>query len=177
MGHDKGSLEYAGQPQVIRTVALLERLNLPTRVSIRRDQSSLSSYDGLDLIPDDGTIEGPAAGLVSAWNVEPGAAFLVLAVDMPFVNEALIRQLLANRDPSKLATAFVHADGTIEPLCTIYEPGAEGPLRVRSEKGSPSLRRLLESADVALVQPADAGWLRSIDTRASYERVRPSFDG
>ena len=73
---------------------------------------------------DDGATEGAAAGLLAAWRLAPGSAWLTLAADMPLVDDVTLGALVAGRGPGAIATAFRHADGTPEALCTIWEPRA-----------------------------------------------------
>jgi molybdenum cofactor guanylyltransferase len=53
----------------------------------------------------------------------------VLACDLPFLTDAALAQLLEERDPTALATAYRSAhDGLPEPLCAIWEPAAAAAL-------------------------------------------------
>src|SRR5690606_17603655 len=116
-------------------------------VSIRPDQAGIAPYDRLPEVLDEPGRHGPAAGLAAAFRHAPHAAWLVLAVDLPLVDESLLGLLVAGRDPARDATAFRHRDGVAEPLCAIWEPSA----RVGLERAGPnaSLRRLLEEGDTA----------------------------
>lgn len=176
MGRDKGALTYGGATQIRRAVHLLERVGLEVEVSVRPGQSAVAAYAGFDLVEDEGGVAGPAAGLIAAWRGDPGRALLALAVDMPFVDESLIRELIAARNPAKLATAFTHADGALEPLCTIWEPAALARLAERGDSGNPSPRRLLESADVERLRPSEPGRLASVNTPDDYRRARARLD-
>jgi molybdopterin-guanine dinucleotide biosynthesis protein MobB len=81
--------------------------------------------DGLSDIPrlpDAVGPRGPMAGILSAMRWHPGARWLVLACDMPFVGDEAAGWLLQQ---SRLATDAVmprRPDGTREPLFAIYEP-------------------------------------------------------
>jgi len=66
-------------------------------------------------------IEGPIAGLISAGRFAPSADWLILAVDMPNVNESHIEKLLAGRKPGFRCVMAQHPDsGRPEPLCALY---------------------------------------------------------
>ena len=75
---------------------------------------------------------GPAAAILSAMDEKPGCAWLVLAVDMPLLDELTLQQLVEERDPAKKATAYISStaghEGLPEPLCAIYEPGMRDDL-------------------------------------------------
>ena len=172
MSQDKGQLRYGGQAQVQRAAGLLASLDLLANISIRPDQAEMDCYRGLPLVQDQGQIHGPAAGLLAQWALQPENALMVLAVDMPLVDRALLQELLSARNREKLATAFTHAEGTIEPLCTIWEPKAGPQLLAAAERGNPSLRRLLEASEVELCQPSNSKKLISVNTPEEYQRVK-----
>src|SRR5690606_14590405 len=95
-------------------------------------------------------------GIVSAMRQHPGAAWLVVACDMPWVAEATLQRLLARRDRTALATAYRSPlTGLPEPLCAVYEPTALAPLERAVEAGSMSLMRLLIASRVELVDSPD----------------------
>jgi hypothetical protein len=98
------------------------------------------------------------------------AAWLALATDMPRVDAALL-ELVAARDPGRLATAFRHADGTIEPLCTIYEPAARAVLEARVGAGERSLSAMLAASRVAHCRPGRSGAAGQRELGAGLPRV------
>jgi molybdopterin-guanine dinucleotide biosynthesis protein A len=183
MGRDKGGLAFRGRPLVGRALDALQPFAPSVRVSVRRGQAEGASYTGLPLLVDAEGMAGPAAGLLAAWDACPEAALLVLAVDMPLVDAGVLGHLLAQRAPARAATAFRHPNGIPEPLCAIWEPraeaavrsaaaqGAAGPGRVdgpaKVSKAAPSLRRILEAADVAWLEAPDPGRLVSVNTPAA----------
>ena len=93
-------------------------------------------------------------------------------VDMPFLDAATLRKLLDGRQAEVLATAFEHADGTLEPLCTVWEPAAGLVLTERVAGGDGSLRRLLEAAGIQGLEPPVPGALVSVNSPAQVERAR-----
>jgi molybdopterin-guanine dinucleotide biosynthesis protein A len=145
-------------------------------VSVRADQADDDLYKRFEIVVDRGAAGGPAAGLLAAWRHARDAALLVLAVDLPLVDAAVLRRLVAARDPQALATAFVHADGTVEPLCTIWEPAAQTIVRARAPKAPLSLRTVLEESAIRRVQVEDSAWLQSANTPADYARLRTRLD-
>ena len=55
----------------------------------------------------------------------PQKAFLLLACDMPFVNETAIRYLMEKRNSKKTASVFVHPESKkYDSVFAIYEPAA-----------------------------------------------------
>jgi molybdopterin-guanine dinucleotide biosynthesis protein A len=173
MGHDKALLVYDGEPQLVRAERVLASVCARVLVSVRPDQVALLGRSGLrprssssdfDLVVDELDDAGPVAGLLAAWQRVPNSALLVLAVDLPLVDVHVLHLLLEARDPSGLATAFEHPDGTLEPLCTVWEPAAQPILRARARNSNVSLRRVLESSTVKRIKPLDAACIRSVNT-------------
>ncbi len=174
MGRDKGAASFAGEPQVHRAWRLLNGLCMATYVSVRPRQAASTVYAGLPLIVDEaGDVQrGPAAGLAAAWRAHPEVAWLALAADMPLVDARVLRELIARRDPGRLATAFRQPDGTLQPLCAIWEPRAQAILEARLAAGDASLRRLLEAAPVAEVAPSEPERLAGFNTEADLAALK-----
>jgi molybdopterin-guanine dinucleotide biosynthesis protein A len=132
-------------------------------------QAAEHAFRGLPTLTDAAGVEGPAAGLAAAFRSAPDAAWLLVGVDMPLLEDATLAELVANRDAQAVATAYRHPDGTPEPLCTIWEPAAAGRL---ASSHAPSLRGLLEGSAARLLTPADPLWLKSVNTPADAAAVK-----
>jgi len=182
MQRDKAALVYDGATQLDRVFALLGRHVSPVFVSARRTQADEPARAGKPLIFDDPALSGidreaqaggPIVGIRSAFARFPGAAWLVLACDLPFLSDAALGQLLAARDPTRLATAFrsVH-DGLPEPLCAIWEPAAAAALAAHQAAGSQCPRKFLIRADALLVDPADRRALDNVNTPEEYVQAQ-----
>jgi len=172
IGRDKGELDYHGLPQARWAFDLVARLCERTYVSVRPEQARLGVYSTLPLIEDRSSY-GPAAGLLAAWAVAPDAAWLLLAADMPLIDQAILETLVRGRDAHSLATAYRHPDGLFEPLCAIWEPAARASLQAEAgDAGRVSLRRILETSRVAQLAMSDAGRFRSVNTPADDSDVR-----
>ena len=166
MGADKGSLTWgpAGVPQVAVAAGLLAQVCVRAYVSISAQQQHDEPYSGLDLIVDADPDRGPAGGLMSAFCFEPGAAWLVLAVDMPRVSVSLLSNLIRQRDSSRIATVHCHADGVVEPLCSIWEPAAAELVREELKHGRGSLRAVAQRGQAAVARLPQAERLANVNT-------------
>lgn len=170
MGRDKGSIRYHAVPQAVHAYRLLEQICGRAYVSTSAEQAAVAPYCNLPLIVDAADHRGPASGLVSGWDGHPGTAWLALAVDMPLVDAALVDELIAGRDVSAPATVFRHPDGTLEPLCAIWEPAARTPLQQQMAAGDASLRRFLQRRRPAVLPPEHPEKLRGANDMAAYSK-------
>lgn len=124
-GRDKAAVEISGTAMLDRSVDLLAAVIADVFVSIRGEQADDALRNKHRLLIDDQENLGPMAGLLAAHQRSPTHAWLALACDMPLMDEPTLRELIAQRDASKPATAFVSpVDDGPEPLCAIYEPHA-----------------------------------------------------
>jgi molybdopterin-guanine dinucleotide biosynthesis protein MobB len=94
-------------------------------------------------IADPPGIEGPIAGLLSAGRFAPSADWLILAVDMPNVNESHLDKLLAGRKPGFRCVMAGNRDTEkMEPLCALYSSQLLRTIDIRRH-GELSITRLL----------------------------------
>jgi molybdopterin-guanine dinucleotide biosynthesis protein A len=150
MGRDKGTISVHGKSQ---REYLSGELNI---VCARTFISAKQPLTGYDSIIDSFSIDGPLNGILSALTYDPTRAWLVVAVDMPYVDRQILQHLVSVRDPGKLATCFYNNDTSLpEPLLTIWEPAAFEPLRKFVEAGGISPREFLSTNNTCVVTPPD----------------------
>ena len=172
MGRDKALLRWEGEPQVQRVARMLEQLAPPVYVSTRFGQAADSSFDGLHLLPDRDEGVGPLEGLLSAFREASDCAWLAVAVDMPFLSPQMLRELLANRDPTVFATAFRNPETDLpEPVCAIYEPRIL-PVLMKAKAERRYSLMLLRDVPIRLVEPSRAEQLRNINDPEEYRKAR-----
>lgn len=169
MQRDKAAIEYHGQSQLHWTFHLLSHVCAATFVSVRPDQREESTRAGLPQIVDRQPGIGPIAGISAALHAHPKAAWLVVACDLPFLNEQTLRYLVEHRDAHKLATVFKSShDGLPEPLCAIWEPAAREPLLAYVAAGKQCPRKFLINADALLLDLPDGRALDNVNTTDEY---------
>ena len=178
MHKDKAALEYAGLPQLTRALALLEPLVVNTFISLRADQlhdPQRNSHPSIvDQLPD----AGPIGGILAALRAQSQTAWLVLACDLPFLDAATLQQLIAERDPRRLATAFRSShDGKPEPLCAIYEPASLAAIDAWVALGQHCPRGFLAQSEVALLTLRTPRALDNINTAAEYTVAQELLGG
>jgi molybdopterin-guanine dinucleotide biosynthesis protein A len=173
MGRDKATLPYGdGTPQLERAVALLGRHAARVYVSVRRDQAADPLRARFAQIQDIHENIGPIAGLLAAQAQHPQSAWLVLACDLPLLDDASLAHLVSRRDAARTATAYRSShDGLPEPLCAIYEPRSRESLSAWIGAGKECPRKFLSSADTALLDEPNPRALDNINTPTEYGAV------
>ena len=151
MGVDKGLIEYNGKPQREYMADLLGEFCAETFISCRPDQLDTlpAGYQGLgDTFMD----LGPFGAIASAFRQKPDVAWLVIACDLPLLDAFTLRQLVAARIPSEIATAFNSPVNEFpEPLIAIWEPRAYPVLLQFLTQGYSCPRKVLINSSVALL--------------------------
>jgi molybdopterin-guanine dinucleotide biosynthesis protein A len=153
-GRDKAGVEIDGQTLLERTVALLGPHCKEVRVSVRPDQTGDILRRRFPLLVDPPGKDGPPAALLAARAASAESAWLVVACDLPGLDEATLAALCRARDTARVATAVRSpADGLPEPLCAIYEAsGLELFSELQAGEGL-SPRDFLQRQAAKLVQP------------------------
>lgn len=190
MQRDKASLEYHGRPQTAHTFDLLSAHCERVFLSCRSDQGREPAFAGLPQIHDAYADMGPLAGILSALQAHPGAAFLVAACDLPFLGHAALDRLIAGRDPSLLATAFASATGAgghgmdkpggkplpegglPEPLCAIYEPGFLPRLLEFAAQGIRCPRKAMLNSPCRILPSPDPLSLSNVNRPEEFREAR-----
>jgi molybdenum cofactor guanylyltransferase len=177
MKRDKAALLYQGKSQLERAFDLASRQVSQVYVSVRSSQAADPSRAHYPLIVDSVPGEGPIAGIRSALEARPEVAWLVLACDLPFLSDAALGRLLAERDAQLLATAYRSAhDDLPEPLCAVWEPRAAAALAQYQAGGGHCPRKFLMRHAVRLIEPLDRQALDNVNTPEEYARALGLLD-
>lgn len=166
MKKDKSLLDFHGKPQKEFAKELLENNDVETYFSVANLSENPSE------ISDTFLNLGPFGGICSAFQKDPNSAWFVLATDLPFVNDELIKLVLQKRNPSKVATAIKGKNKEfVEPLITIYEPKAYSILLQYLAQGYSCPRKMLINSDVEIVAIED-DLIRNINTPEEFEAAK-----
>jgi molybdopterin-guanine dinucleotide biosynthesis protein A len=176
MQADKAALAYGSRPQLAEAYDLVARHAARAYVSVRADQADEPLRAAFPQVVDGDIGQGPIAGIVAAQARHPDAAWLVVACDLPRLDDATLGELVRRRDPGRLATAFTSArDGLPEPLCAIYEPASRDPILAHVAAGRDCPRKFLVSHDVRLLAPRDPSVLDNVNTPADATAARAAL--
>ncbi len=177
MQRDKGLLNYHGEAQREYTARLLARHCRRVYLSCRPDQATEPAGQ-FPYLPDTFTGLGPKGGILSALRHQPDAAWLVVACDLPLLDDETLHFLVSHRDPTRVATAFLDSEGQFpEPLATIYEPRSYPVLLQMLGLGYSCPRKTLINSDVALLRAPNAKALTNVNEPAEYEKVVRELKG
>ncbi|MBV8403270.1 MAG: NTP transferase domain-containing protein [Gammaproteobacteria bacterium] len=169
MRSDKAALLYGGRSQLERAMELIAPHVARAYVSVRADQDADPLRARFAQIRDTHENLGPVAGLLAAQAAHPHAAWLVLACDLPLLDEATLAYLVSSRAPQRAATAYRSShDGLPEPLCAIWEPRSAAALAAYVAGGRQCPRRFLLSADTELLDEPNPRALDNINTPEEY---------
>ncbi|MEN8788480.1 MAG: NTP transferase domain-containing protein [Flavobacteriaceae bacterium] len=171
MGMDKDRISYHGLPQSLYLFSLLDKLCQNTFLSIRADQQK--EYSDYNFVVDENIYRGPFNGILSAHKENPEAAWLVIACDLPLIDQETLQLLVSERDRSKKATALAtDKTGLPEPLAAIWE--ADGLKQVpdylqKIQSSCP--RKYLLNSDIKLVVPQKDEVLLNANFEEEYLEV------
>jgi molybdenum cofactor guanylyltransferase len=172
MGTDKGQINYHGKPQREYMSDLLGAFCEETYLSCRSEQVQdiPKNYHAL---PDSFSDLGPYGAILSAFRHRPNVAWLVVACDLPLLDAATLAQLVENRHPSKIATAFNSPENEFpEPLITIWEPKSYMILLQFLAQGKSCPRKVLINSDIQLITAHHTKALTNVNDVTEYEKVR-----
>lgn len=168
MGTDKAALILRdGISQRERGLELLGKVCDQVFLSTSSDSGEPNT------IPDTFGPIGPLGAIASAQKADPDTAWLVLACDLPLLEEEHLKSLISNRDQNQNATYFISAsDGLPEPLCAIWEASSAAAVRSAIENGQACPRSVLKSLRGHAL-PSPGLWaLANTNTEADLIEVR-----
>ena len=169
MQRDKAALEYHGRSQLEWAVSFVQPHVARVFVSVRPEQTDDPVRARFEQIVDTHQNLGPIAGIMAAQAKYPDVAWLVLACDLPFLDEGTLNTLIAARQPQRLATAFRSSHDVLpEPLCAIYEPASREAILAHVASGKNCPRKFLIHSDVHLLDEPNPHALDNVNTPDEY---------
>lgn len=171
MQQDKGELVYHGKNQREHVLATLQSFCASSFLSCNRAQAA-DLKETFPVIEDAFVNLGPMGGILSAFRHNPNAAWLTIACDLPYLSEKTIQHLVHHRNPSKVATAFLDAQGVFpEPLITIWEPRAYPVLLEYLSQGQSCPRKILINSEVEILEAPDPEEFHNVNHPGEYKAV------
>lgn len=180
MGADKTLMQWHGKEQRYHMADLLAKVCGDVFISCRDEEQAQSTANNYKTLVDVYTGIGPYGGILTALEAEPGKAWLVVASDLPLLDEATLAYLIANREENAIATTYKSPhDGLPEPLITIWEPKAYALLQELRAEGMKCPRKALlrKPGEVKIIEPENPEALLNANTPKDAEKVNGILHG
>jgi molybdopterin-guanine dinucleotide biosynthesis protein A len=172
MGFDKGAVNWHGKEQRYYMADLLRTFCKDVFISCRADQQKEIDSAYLSLT-DTFSDLGPYGAILSAFREKPDSAWLVIACDLPLMDENTLQYLVDHRDVSSVATAYQSPVNEFpEPLITIWEPKSYPVLLSFLAQGYSCPRKVLINSDVTLLNALNPEALTNVNTPDELERIK-----
>ena len=149
MQEDKSKLKYHGEDTQEEYLAkMCLKLGLETFISKSSKEESTEISD-FPVIKDRYIEMGPFGAILSAFMEDPDAAWLVLACDLPYINESFLKRLIQERSVTHFSTAYqIKGNPFPEPLIAIYEPAIYKRMLAFLSLGYACPRKVLINSEV-----------------------------
>jgi molybdopterin-guanine dinucleotide biosynthesis protein A len=173
----KLALPVDGEPMLARVLRALSVTGAPCLVVANTLlPPEITAHIGVPIVYDEHPGEGPLAALVSSAAAVSTPFFFAAAGDMPGINAAFVRRVVAaaEADGWPDATVPMRSDGTLEPLAALYKVGPWlTAARNALAKGRRNVTAALEGLRTARysIVPEDESALANINTADDYERL------
>lgn len=181
MGQDKAALMLGGEPLVRRVVERLRQALVEVIVAGPAEIGVL--VPGVRVVPDLQAGQGPLAGIGAALRAIQTPWAFVVACDMPFVEPALVRAMVALAlAPPEVDAVVLRTERGAERLHTLYARTCLPALETRLAAGDLALHRLLAHirvrempwSEAARFDPAGVSAF-NMNTPADWERAQAIF--
>ena len=160
MGRDKAFIEVAGVPLAVRAANVLRAAGATAVFAVGGDLEALVGF-GLDARADLYPGEGPLGALLTSFNASATDLVVVLACDLPQIDDAAVGRLLStigDHDAAVPRTDRAH------PLCAAYRTSRCGSVLGEAfSAGERTVHRALAGLDVVNVVLPDPGVLRNVN--------------
>jgi len=166
MNVNKNYICYHAQPQLDHTYNLLKNHLENVFVSVSPQYET-----DLPKIIDKMKSGGPLNGLMSAFKENQNTAWLIIANDMPLVEDKHIEILITKRNKSKLATCFLDDRGKPYPLFAIIEKTAFKPLESYIKSGNESILDFFNTHEIETTDLFDKIFLSNANTPDQADKL------
>ena len=112
---------------------------------------------------------GPLAGILTAMEQMKAEWYLVIPIDVPFMNQSIFRTLMKHMDQDVDAIIPI-AKGKLQPLIAIYRNSVKGLIKYQLDHEHRSLRKLLDKCNVKYVDMEEEQSFININHQADYQK-------
>ncbi len=188
MGRPKALIELPTGGTMIEHAVQVAREVIDEVVVLGRRIRMPASLEELTVLNDEKPDGGPLAGLCSLLKRADQGWGLLLACDMPYIESAVIRRLMAQADPNTDAVVFERPErcGSYHACCGLYHSRiARAPVGNRAQlaptfevlfNGDASLNSLLKRIRVKVLRPTpeESRQLCNINTPEDLAKMSPN---
>ena len=172
MGFQKELINWHGKEQQYYLADLLKPLCEQVYISCRDEQQNTINHD-YNTLTDTFLGLGPMGAILSALRQKPDEAWLVIACDLPLVNEQTLQHLIKNRNTKAIATAYKNnTDNFPEPLIAIWEPKSYPVLFSFLAQGYSCPRKVLINSNSHILEAPEPTDLKNVNTIVEFEEMR-----
>ena len=174
MGEDKAFLNLGGRTLLDRAIEKGRRV-MPS-VCLVGPAEKLGAYGAVaeDVFPN----RGPLGAIHGALCHTGFSLNLVLAVDLPFVDPAFLKFLVAQAVERRALVTVPRAGGGFQPLCAVYHRRFRDVAQTALERGQNKIDALFSSVETRMVEEAElrpfalgAAMFENLNTRQDLERA------
>jgi molybdenum cofactor guanylyltransferase len=170
MGSDKALLQFNGRILLLRTLDLLRALTPDVRIVGPAEKFAPYGRTVEDLYAGC----GPLAGIHAALSASSTDLNLILAVDLPFLTEPLLRFLAQQACATDAIVVVPRIAGGYQPLCAVYRRAFEQLAKAALESKKNKIDALFASTSARIVDEAE---LRRVGfTPAMFENLNTPED-
>jgi molybdenum cofactor guanylyltransferase len=175
MGTNKALLEFGGVPLILRVTQLLSAVaEAATVVGLPDAYAGL----GLHAIRDEWPGTGPLGGIATALRASESEWNLVVACDLPYLTKPWLEFLVQRACASGADTVLPMNDAGAEPLCAMYNKGAEAAIWLALDRGTRKVTDALAGLQIEYIEKRDwkdfdsEGLLfKNMNSAADYEEA------
>jgi len=171
MGRSKAHICWHQKEQQYHLADLLGLYCDEVFISCRPEQQA-SIHPNYHVLPDLFEASGPLEAILTAFKKYPNHGWLVMACDVPLLDQPTLNYLVKQRDYCKIATVFESPlDGLPEPLTAIWEANSYELLRSNHQNQNISLRKILIRNEAKIIKAPNTDALINANTPADALRI------
>ena len=172
MGEDKALLPF-GRYSTLSEYQYRRLQTIFQKVYISTKDPSKFPFEA-DFILDSSEVFAPTAGFDAIFKQLHDVRFFVLGVDMPFVDEEVVRKLIEADSEDVDVTAAV-SQGQIEALCAIYHRSMEQHFERMLQEGRHKLTKLLDEVKTTKVTFENKEPFLNLNHPREYQKAKEVY--
>jgi molybdenum cofactor guanylyltransferase len=175
MGTNKARLELGGQTLLQRALELAR--SVTENVCIVGRSEDFASY--APVVEDKYPGRGPLGGIHAALASTSSEFNLILAVDLPFLEESFLQYLAAEARAAKATVTVPRAAGGLQPLCAVYRREFGALAEKALAAGRNKIDTLFPQTTVRIIEEDElarfafsSAMFDNLNTREEWEQAR-----